>query len=183
MILRWPGLESPRVDRAFHYQIDVAASLVELAGGRPSSTWDARSFAPALREGRDEGREFLVLGQGAWTCQRAVRWQDWICIRSYHDGLHGFPEVMLFNLEDDPHEQVDVAEKQPERAAEALARLDSWHAEMMRTATHAVDPMWTVLREGGPFHVRGRLSDYLERLRRTGREAWAESLERAHGTR
>ncbi|MBW2280520.1 MAG: sulfatase [Deltaproteobacteria bacterium] len=183
MILRWPGLEGPRVDRAFHYQIDVAASLVELAGGRPSSTWDARSFAPALREGRDEGREFLVLGQGAWTCQRAVRWQDWICIRSYHDGLHGFPEVMLFNLEDDPHEQVDLAEKQPERAAEALARLDSWHAEMMRTATHAVDPMWTVLREGGPFHVRGRLSDYLERLRRTGRETWAESLERAHGTR
>ncbi len=180
MILRFPGLEPGRVDRGFHYQFDVAATLVELCGGRPSSTWDARSFAKALKAGREDGREFLALGQGAWTCQRSVRWDDWICIRSYHDGLHGFPEVMLFNLKDDPHEQRDLAEKDPATTAAALARLDAWHAEMMRTATHPVDPMQGVLLEGGPFHVRGRLPEYLTRLRETGRAAWAESLLAAH---
>ncbi len=29
-------------------------------------------------------------------------------------------------------------------------------------------------------HVRGRLPAYLERLRATGRERWADRLERAH---
>ena len=43
-----------------------------------------------------------------------------------------------------------------------------------------VDPMWTVLREGGPFHVRGQLPAYLARLRATGRAERAEKLARAH---
>jgi arylsulfatase A-like enzyme len=181
MILRWPGMAGGgRVDRALHYQIDVAASVVELAGGRASRSWDARSFADAFREGREEGRDSLVLGQGAWTCQRAVRFDDWICIRTYHDGYHAFPDVMLFDLAQDPHEQEDRAETEPAVVASALARLEEWHADMMRTATHPVDPFWTVLREGGPYHVRGRLPAYLDRLRATGRPHWADHLERTH---
>jgi choline-sulfatase len=50
---------------------------------------------------------------------------------------------------------------------------------MMRSTT-GIDPLWTVLREGGPWHVRGRLSEYLERLRETGRGGWAESIAAAH---
>ncbi|MEM9489834.1 MAG: sulfatase, partial [Myxococcota bacterium] len=44
----------------------------------------------------------------------------------------------------------------------------------------AVDPMWTVLREGGPKHTRGQLSGYLDRLRRTERGRWADRLAAAH---
>ena len=42
------------------------------------------------------------------------------------------------------------------------------------------DPMQTVLGEGGPWHVRGHLRAYLERLRATGRGDWAERLEKQH---
>ena len=42
---------------------------------------------------------------------------------------------------------------------------------------------WTVLREGGPFHVRGQLPAYLERPRATGRAEWAERPEDHHGRR
>lgn len=184
MILRWPALGDAgrgRVDRALHYQIDVAATLVDLVGGRLPKSWDAESFAPALREGRDAGRDHLVLGQGAWTCQRAVRFDDHICIRSYHTGYHPFPEVMLFDLAADPHEQQDLAMSEPGLVGEALAKLEGWHAEMMRTARHAVDPLWSVLREGGPFHARGQLADYLVRLRATGRDDWARQLEAEFG--
>ena len=50
----------------------------------------------------------------------------------------------------------------------------------MNTARTDVDPMMTVLREGGPFHTRGNLPRYLERLRLTGRETHAERLEKIH---
>ena len=43
-----------------------------------------------------------------------------------------------------------------------------------------VDPMEIVLSEGGPYHCRERLPAYLERLRATGRSAWAEVLEQRH---
>ena len=40
--------------------------------------------------------------------------------------------------------------------------------------------METVLNEGGPFHVRGELAGYLERLRETDRGHWIEELKRQH---
>jgi hypothetical protein len=109
-----------------------------------------------------------------------VRFEDWLCLRTYHDGFHALPDVLLFDVARDPHEQVDLAAKRPEVVAEALARLERWHAEAMRDHPTGVDPMWTVLREGGPWHVRGHLEAYLERLRATGRGRWAERLERSH---
>ena len=57
-----------------------------------------------------------------------------------------------------------------------MTMLESWHDEMMRTAMHPVDPMRTVLAEGGPLHARGALPAYIKRLRETGRGAFAERL-------
>jgi arylsulfatase A-like enzyme len=187
MLLRWPALgttAAPRVDRALHYQVDVAATVLELLGGRVPPSWDGRSFAPALRAGAEQGRDWLVISQAAWTAQRAVRFQqagaDYLCIRTYHDGYHGYPDTMLFDLATDPHEQNDLQAARPAVVNEALARLERWLAEMMTTATHPADPMWMVLHEGGPKHVRGELPAYLQRLRATGRAHWADLLAARH---
>jgi arylsulfatase A-like enzyme len=181
LVLSWPGVaRAGAVDAALHYHVDFAATVIELLGGTVPPNWDGRSFAAAVRAGREEGREFLVISQGAWSCQRAVRFDDYLVIRSYHDAYHGFPDVMLFDLRHDPHEQRDLAPTRPETVARGLAMLDEWHAAMMRTASQPIDPMWSVLSEGGPFHVRGQLDAYVKRLRQTGRERWAEELLRKH---
>lgn len=184
LIIRPPTtvkLERGRVDDALIYQGDMAATLIELAGGTVPADWDFRSFAEAWREGRPAtGRDDLVLSQMAWSCQRSVRWGDWLCIRSYHDGYHGFPDLMLFNVAQDPHLQDDLAAQHPELCDEAMRRLDRWMGEMMATATHAEDPMRTVMREGGPLHTRGQLPAYLRRLRATGRSAAADLLAAKH---
>ena len=181
MILRWPELGDRhvgQVDGAFHYHFDVAASILELLGARVPSSWDGRSFASALRAGHEQGRDGLVLSQAAWTCQRSLRWDDWIAIRSYHDGYHAFPEWMLFDIERDPHETRDVALDHPAVVEEAATRLDSWYEEMAQPH----DPMQTVIREGGPFHTRGQLTRYVQRLRDTEREHWARALEERHAS-
>lgn len=183
LILRWPGAGSAnegRVDHAFHYQIDVAATIVELCGGTVPPIWDGASFAAAFREARDEGRSHLVTTQGAWTAQRGVRFDDWLYLRTWHDGFHAFPDEMLFDLAHDPHEQKDLARARPEVTARGAHLLAEWHDDVMRSATHRIDPLETVLREGGPFHVRGQRDAYLARLRATGRAEHAERLGRAH---
>jgi hypothetical protein len=53
---------------------------------------------------------------------------------------------------------------------------------MMRTADDNIDPLWTVMREGGPLHTRGHLASYCERLRQTGRAHHADALEARHRT-
>ncbi|HIE51890.1 MAG TPA: sulfatase [Armatimonadetes bacterium] len=186
LIIRWPGVTTtPRVDRALHYQFDMAATVLELVGARIPPRWEGRSFATALREGREEGRDYLVISQMAWSCQRGVRFDRWLLMRTYHDGFKDFPPVMLFDLENDPHELHNLAVEQPEVVNRGLALLEQWQAEMMATSTapQPIDPMQTVLREGGPYHVRGRLEMYCERLRATGRAHHAEALEARFGTR
>lgn len=61
-----------------------------------------------------------------------------------------------------------------------MGLLAGWHHEMAVTSRYNVDPMMTVLREGGPYHTRGRLPRYLERLRATGRAHHAEWLAARH---
>jgi len=186
-ILKWPGItdsQAGRVDKGLHYQFDVAATITSLLGGKVPDNWHGKSFSESFRAGEEEGREALVLSQGAWTCQRSLRFRDqekeFICIRSYHDGHHGFPESMLFNLSDDPHEQFDIAPERPELVLRAISGIDTWLGERMKDANHPVDPMWTVISEGGPTHTRGQLEAYLDRLRRTGRGHWADLLESRH---
>jgi choline-sulfatase len=179
MIIKWPGLK-PGVNHGLHYHIDIAAAVIELAGGQVPDRWDGRSCAAALRAGDDGGRDQLVLSQGAWSCQRSVRWGDNLLIRSYHDGYHDFPTLMLFDIRQDPHEQHDLAAQRPELVREGQARLEGWLSEQLGSSPHAIDPMLTVLREGGPYHCRGKLPKYLERLRATGRSAVADSLAAKH---
>jgi arylsulfatase A-like enzyme len=181
MVLRVPGLPGGRIDDALHYQTDIAATLVELMGGKVPQCWDGVSFANSFRQGRSEGRPYAVFSQNAWSCQRAVRWDDNVLIRTYHTGLKNYPARMLFDVGRDPHELNDLAESRPALADHGAALIEQWTDEMMRTSTSQIDPMWTVMAEGGPYHSRGYLESYCKRLRETGRAHHADFLQ-AHPT-
>ena len=63
-----------------------------------------------------------------------------------------------------------------------MSLLEAWLHEMMTTSRTNVDPLMTVLREGGAHHTQGMLPAYLQRLRQTGRTQHAATLERKHPT-
>ncbi len=180
LIVRWPGVTEAmagQVQNGFHYHLDLAATLVEMVGGEQPATWDGQSFAPAL-SGPANGRDYLVISQGAWSCQRSVRWDNWLLIRTYHTGLKHFPAYMLFDLETDPHETTNLAAQQPELVGHGLRLLDQWLAAQMNNAMRG-DPFWGIIQEGGPLHANSNSPDweaYLARLRATNRTHHAEKL-------
>lgn len=178
-LLRWPGL-GPRRFQSLCYQVDVAATVIDLLGGSIPPTWDGSSMANALRSGADIARAELVITQGAWTCQRALRWDRWLAISTLHDGYHDYPAWMLFDVVSDPHEQRDLAQHEPELVRLAASKIEQWQAAAVQRNSSGRDPLETVLVEGGPWHTRGRLAAYLERLRATGRAKLADRLALAH---
>jgi len=182
MIVRWPGGQAGHVDGQLHYNLDLAPTLAELLGRAPKPIWDGQSYALAITAGQACGREYLVISQCAHVCQRAVRWGPWLYIRTYHDGYHLFPDELLFDLDSDPHEQHDLAQARPEVCAQGLRYLTEWHNQMMRTMPpgYSEDPLRLVMAEGGPFHARGHLKAYLERLSATGRGDAIPELSRRH---
>ncbi|MCF7740170.1 MAG: sulfatase-like hydrolase/transferase [Candidatus Marinimicrobia bacterium] len=183
LIIHWPGITDSlagETDTNLHYQFDLAATIVDLLGGKIPDNWDAKSFAGMFEGDQDACRDYLVITQCAHTCQRSVRFDNFICIRSYHDGFHNFPDIMLFDLENDSHEQNNIAEERPQKVGEAMKILTDWNSKMMRTAVKPSDPLFTVLKEGGPLHTRDGVKKYIERLRETGRADCAQELIKSH---
>ncbi|MBI2438384.1 MAG: sulfatase-like hydrolase/transferase [Lentisphaerae bacterium] len=181
LIIRHPsGLGGKgRADKALYYQFDWAASLIEMLGGVVPQSWDGKSFLEAFQSQKDGGRPSLVLSNCAWACQRAVRWENMIMIRTYHSGFKNYPELMLFDIERDPHEIDNLAAARSGEVDKAMRILDAWTAEEMRRSKRAEDPLWTVMREGGPYHARFNspgFEQYLQRLRGTGRSHFAKIL-------
>ncbi|MHA0855723.1 sulfatase [Paenibacillus sp. CMAA1364] len=154
MIVRWPnGLKGVQ-DDGLHYQLDLAPTLASLLGAPKSDTWDGSSYADSITKGTSTGRDYLVVSQCAHVCQRSVRFDEWLYIRSYHDGYHGFPKEMLFNLTIDPYEQNNLADARRDICMNAVYLLNEWHDEMMLSMQEDIDPLWTVMKEGGPFHAK-----------------------------
>ena len=195
-IVDWPGISSregfPKVDSELRYHVDCGATILDWAGAKIPSNWDGRSFSEG--DGLGPGHPYLTLTYGGCcSVQRAVRFnqgrEQFYCMRSYHDGWQCLPDVMLFEMRSDPYSRNDVACERPEVVHEAMYYLTEWQSEMMRTADHPIDPIWTAFQEGpqdlvipGPELVPNPeyIHQYLAYLDSTGREDFASEIRRKH---
>lgn len=176
LIIKWPGGQKGIVDHDLHYSLDLVPTAAELLNVEKSDSWDGISLKNVILKGESNGRDSLVLSQMAHVCQRSARFDDWLYIRSYHDGFHLFDKEMLFDLKDDPHEQRDVKELYPEVCARGAKIILDWHDKAMEESPYLQDPLWTVMKENGPYHTWNHLESYIERLEKTGREDGAARL-------
>lgn len=180
MIIKWKDGMRGTVDDTLRYNIDLCPTEADLFGLQKSSLWDGESYASAITDGVPCPREYLVLSQMAHVCQRSVRYGDWLYMRTYHDGYHNFSREMLFNIKDDPHEENNVATEHPEICDKCAHMLLEWFDDCMMKSSQPIDPMQTVLREGGPYHTRGWLNYYCNFLEKTERADEAASLKARH---
>ncbi len=181
MIVRWPGKgKAGQVDNNLHYNLDLLPTMAEMLEKNCAPHWDGKSYAGTLKSGEECGRDFLVLSQCCHGCQRSVRFENWQYIRTYHDFYHLYPQEMLFNIADDPHETINLAEEKPEICAEAIRKYQSWHDNMMQSMDNPTDPLWEVMKDGGPFHSRGELAKYCNRLEETDRKWSIAELKQRH---
>lgn len=178
LIIRWPGAQKNVHVQGFYDNTDLAPTVQELLQTEKFGdyTYDGRSLAPELFGRQGTPREACVLTQCAHVCQRSVRFGDYLYMRTVHGGYHLMPREMLFNIKEDPHEQHDLAAAHPELCARGAQLLLNWTEDMMKTSDSDTDPLWTVMREGGPEHARGELPNYLKRLEATGRAEGAKKL-------
>lgn len=177
LIVKWKGCQESKACSALHYNVDLLPTLADLFGQENEPWWDGKSFVKSLRdEKEDEGHEYLVLSQCAHVCQRAVRFGDYLYMRTYHDGMHPFPRDMLYCVKEDPHECKNIAKDKPQLVAEAKALYLDWLEKQMCKKKNHCDPLYTVLDEGGPFHVKGNEDVFIRRLLETGREDRAHEL-------
>ena len=92
-----------------------------------------------------------------------------ILLRTVHGGYHLFPREQLYDVEKDPHQLHNLAGERPDLCDEGARLILDWVDEQMKKSEFDTDPMWTVMRQGGPEHARGMLESYIKRLEGTPR--------------
>lgn len=184
LIIKGPGVKSGVVDEELHYNIDLSATLIDLLGGGNliPEMWDAESFAATLKEGKPQGRSYLVLSHCVWSIQRSVRFRNWLLIETYDDGgKEALKPTMLFDIDKDPHELVDLSETHPEVVKEGRALLSEWLKENMNKSLFDGDPLVSTLHGSGPYHMPiYQLMDYAEIVKNIWGEEKARKLIRRH---
>ena len=120
MLARWPGrVPAGRVsDQAWAFW-DFLPTVAEVAGMTPPSGLDGISMLPAILGRSQRNHEYFYWEFHEGGFKQAVRMGDWKGVRLK---VHG--PLELYNLQDDPGEQRDVASRQPEVVAriEAILR-------------------------------------------------------------
>ncbi|MEM8932238.1 MAG: sulfatase [Acidobacteriota bacterium] len=140
--------------------IDLAPTLVELAGLDPMATFEGRSLVPTLTDDQ-AGPRYVFMESGYHEAtQLAIREGSWklVLVRADDDRqrMTG-EEVELYDLSIDPGELVNVASEHPERTTRLRKTLEAWY----RSGVRAVDV-------GGELDIEALDPEEREQLRALG---------------
>ncbi len=116
LIVSGPGVRQGVVSDALVSSHDLAATFLDCTGCAPLPGADARSLRPVLEGRVAMHRDFVTSGLHAWRMVRDGRYK---LVTGASDG------PLLFDLETDPHETCNLAERDPERVAGLLGLADT----------------------------------------------------------
>ena len=125
----WKGMIEPGVSDAMVCQMDLLASLASMLGVE-ADTLDSQNLIDALLGKSKEGRQYLIQGENKGTALRAG---DWVMIPP-HEGnpisintgteLGKSLDYQLYNLRDDIGQQNNLADTNPEKLQELIAKYE-----------------------------------------------------------
>ena len=134
LIVSGPGVKGAGElnKKAILHVMDIAPTILELAGIEHPSTYKGREIKPMQGKswvGMIEGNTQSARGPSDWMGwelfgNRAIRQGDWKI--SWHFRPYGIWDWQLFNLDADPGEQYDLSEKFPEKKTQLIALWDEY---------------------------------------------------------
>lgn len=126
----WPGVTKPgsTCDTPI-IGMDYFPTMLEMAGRpfKPEEHKDGISIVPLLKQSGALSREALYWHYPHYHTGKpygTVLYKGWKLIEFFEDG-----ELMLFDLNNDPNEENNLARSKPEKAAELLKKMREWRME------------------------------------------------------
>lgn len=142
LILYWPGkLPKSRRVPGFVQNLDIAPTILELAGLPDRDGMEGLSLTPTIFGVRDGNYEELFFSEATWEVKRAMRIERWKFIDSIEPDPHGRPMQELFDLLADPAEQHNVIADHPDAARKLEDRLHAWVKCRMDEVGRSLDPV------------------------------------------
>lgn len=127
LMLRYPGKvgAGQRVS-GFNQHKDLVPTLLDLAEIETGIAFDGQSLLPMARgEVASHDSEFYIT-ECTWMRKHGWRTPEWKLILALEPDFHFKPPIELYNLIQDPEENVNVADNNPDVVALLKSRLEAW---------------------------------------------------------
>jgi arylsulfatase A-like enzyme len=134
--------------------MNVTPTILDILGIRSKIDFDGQSLYPQMKGKRRAPDGEFYITECTWMRKHGWRTPQWKYIHALEPDFHGKPEVELYNLIEDPEEQVNVAEKEPAVVAMLEERMQAFIARREKE-TGRPNPMFTNLQWHGCENVPG----------------------------
>ena len=111
---------------------DLVPTLLEIAGVDAQQEFDGRSLMAIVRDEVASQESEFYITECTWMRKHGWRTPQWKLIVALEPDMHFKPEVELYDLVQDPHENTNLAESEPDVVALLRARMDAWIAKRER---------------------------------------------------
>ncbi len=131
LIIRYPArVPAGRRVAGFNQHKELVPTLLDLAGIDASGIqFEGKSLMPMVRgEVASYDSEFYIT-ECTWMRKHGWRTPEWKLIVALEPDFHFKPPVELYNLVEDPDENVNLAEREPEVVALLRHRMEQWIAK------------------------------------------------------
>ena len=142
LILHYPGHlpEGKRVPGIVQ-NIDFAPTILELAKLPDKLGCEGKSLIPCAKGKRAGNYKEVFFSEATWEVKRGYTDGKWKYINSIEQDYHGRPMRELFDLENDPDEQNNIAEANPKVVKKLQKKLDDWVAKRLKETKTKKDPL------------------------------------------
>jgi len=121
---------------------NLCPTILELMDIETDIAFDGQSLVGEMNGRAREPDDEFYITECTWMRKHGWRTPKWKYIHALEPDFHFKPEIELYDLEDDPEELTNVAEQNPDVAAELEQRMQDWIAKREKE-TGRENPMYT----------------------------------------
>ena len=145
LILRHASLPPGKRIEALVQLIDVAPTIFEFLNLEMPEEFEGKSLLPLIKGETEKHYETIYTNQGLWQASRMIRDKKFKLIKFIDRGFWPGPMTELFDLEEDPGEQVNLAEKEKETVDKLELELIRWETNKLGKK---LDPLRLIANRG-----------------------------------
>ena len=130
LIIRYPAkVPAGKRISGFNQHQDLVPTLMELAGIETGIDFDGGDLMPMVRGDAASHRSEIYITECTWMRKHGWRTPQWKLMVALEPDFHFKPGVELYNLVEDPDENVNLAESYPDVVALLKGRMEAWIAK------------------------------------------------------
>lgn len=152
LIIRYPAkVPAGKRIKGYLQHKNLVPTLMELAGLKPKDKFDAQSAMKLVRGEVASFESEFYITECTWMRKHGWRTPQWKLMIALEPDFHFKPEIELYNLIEDPDENINLATKHPDVVANLRARMEA-HIAKREKATGISNP---ILNQGDWHGAKG----------------------------